>query len=66
MATSNIVVANSLVGAIIMTPVPFFYVKCALSKSSRAGIRKAKVFPEPVFAAPKTSLPFKRCGIDRY
>lgn len=28
------------------------------------GIRKARVFPEPVRAAPKTSLPVRRTGMD--
>jgi len=36
----------------------------ALYRSSAAGAMKAKVFPEPVFAAPKTSLPLSMCGID--
>lgn len=30
------------------------------------GIRKAKVFPEPVLAAPKTSWPFKEIGIPAF
>jgi hypothetical protein len=41
------------------TPVPFFYVNIALWSISIAGIMKAIVFPEPVLAAPSTSLPFK-------
>ena len=29
-----------------------------------AGMRKARVLPEPVRAAPRTSLPVRRTGID--
>jgi hypothetical protein len=35
-----------------------------LRSSSIAGIRKARVFPEPVLAEPITSLCSLRCGID--
>jgi hypothetical protein len=56
--------ASSLVGAIIKTPVPFYYVNLALYNNSAAGIMNANVFPDPVLAAPRTSLPFKICGID--
>lgn len=50
-------------GVIIITPVPFLEVKLALYKSSTAGIKKARVFPDPVLAAPKTSLPFNKWGM---
>jgi hypothetical protein len=43
----------------IITPVPFFCVNYALYSISTAGIMKAKVLPDPVLAAPKTSRPFK-------
>jgi hypothetical protein len=39
-------------------------VNIALYNNSTAGIIKARVLPEPVFAAPNTSLPFNMCGID--
>jgi hypothetical protein len=35
-------------------------VKLYLYNNSIAGIKKANVFPDPVFAAPKTSLPFNK------
>ena len=44
-----------------MTPVPKDYVKFALWRSSIAGIKKAKVFPEPVLAEPRMSLPKSVC-----
>ena len=31
--------------------------------SSTAGTRKARVFPEPVLAAPTRSFPSRRCGM---
>lgn len=61
--TSNICYANSLVGVMTMMPVPFFWVKLLLYSSSNAGIRNASVLPDPVLAAPNTSLPLRRCGI---
>lgn len=56
--------ANSLVGAITNTPVPFLGVNEALKSISTAGTINAKVLPDPVFAAPKTSLPLRIWGID--
>jgi hypothetical protein len=52
-------VASSLVGVIIIIPVPFSYLKLALSNNSMVGIKNARVFPEPVFAAPSISLPLR-------
>lgn len=48
-----------------MTPVPFRGLKRKELNISTAGIRKDKVLPEPVFAAPKTSLPANSGGIPR-
>jgi hypothetical protein len=48
----------------IRTPVPCLGVNYALYKSSTAGSMKAIVLPEPVLAAPRTSLPLRICGID--
>ena len=46
--------------------------KRALYNNSKAGIKNANVFPEPVYfilkyntlAAPNKSRPFNKCGID--
>lgn len=43
---------------------PFRGLNFILCRSSTAGIKKAKVFPEPVLAAPSTSLPANSGGID--
>lgn len=43
----------------MITPVPYFYVNFNQSKISRAGTKNAKVFPEPVRAAPTKSLPLR-------
>jgi hypothetical protein len=51
------------VGVIISTPVPCLGVNIAFLKSSTAGTIYAKVLPEPVFAAPRTSRPLMMCGI---
>jgi hypothetical protein len=47
-----------------MTPVPLRGLKRKEFNISTAGIRKANVLPEPVFAAPSTSFPASRGGID--
>ena len=39
-----------------MNQLPFLGIKLSLYSSSTAGIRNAKVFPDPVFAAPRISL----------
>ena len=57
--------ASSLVGEMTITPVPFRGMNLAAYKSSMAGIKNAKVFPDPVRAAPKTSRPAIRGGIAR-
>ncbi len=62
--TSNVYYASSRVGDSIIIAVPFIYVNYALYINSNAGIKKPKVLPDPVFAAPKTSLPFNKWGID--
>lgn len=62
LATLYICKANSLVGVITMTPVPCFWVNYNLYKSSMHGIKKANVLPDPVLAAPITSLPFNKYG----
>lgn len=43
---------------------PFIGLNLSRCKSSTAGIRNARVFPEPVCAAPRTSLPVSRTGMD--
>jgi hypothetical protein len=43
---------------------PFLCLNFILCRSSTAGIKKARVFPEPVRAAPSTSFPARRGGID--
>ena len=48
--------ANSRVGEMMITPVPFRGMNRSLYISSTAGMRKAKVLPEPVFAAANKSL----------
>jgi len=48
----------------MMMPVPLTGLNLSLCRSSIAGMRKASVFPEPVRAAPRTSLPVRRTGID--
>ena len=56
--------ASSLVGAIVIAPVPFLGIHLALASSSTAGMRKESVFPEPVLACARTSSPLRRGGID--
>lgn len=43
---------------------PFLGLNFIVCRSSMAGIKNAKVFPEPVRAAPSTSFPARRGGID--
>jgi len=59
----NTCIASSLVGHITITPAPLRGVNLTLYNSSTAGIKKARVFPEPVLAAPRTSFPIKSGGI---
>ena len=47
-----------------MIPVPFMGLNLSRWRSSTEGMRKARVLPEPVRAAPRTSLPVRRTGID--
>ena len=47
-----------------MIPVPFMGLNLSRWRSSIAGMRKARVLPEPVRAAPRTSLPVRRTGMD--
>ena len=49
----------------MMAPAPFRGMKWTLWRSSTVGRRKARVFPDPVFAAPSRSLPASSGGIDR-
>ena len=49
--------ANSVV-------LPFLGLNFILCRSSMAGIKNAKVFPDPVRAAPSTSFPARSGGID--
>lgn len=55
---------SSRVGEIMMTPVPFRGINLSLLINSIAGIRNAKVFPEPVLADPTKSRPSSSGGID--
>jgi hypothetical protein len=54
--TSKICIANSRVGDMITAPSPSVMDQPSLYNFSRTGITKARVFPDPVFAAPNTSL----------
>ena len=54
---------NSLVGLIIRAPSPSIGPHFFRYSVSNTGIKKAKVLPEPVLAAPSTSLPFSAKGI---
>ena len=65
LATPNICRASSRVGDTTITPVPLRGLNRSADSISTAGIRKASVLPEPVFAAPKTSLPASRGGMPR-
>jgi hypothetical protein len=44
--------------------IPFIGLNFSRCNSSTAGIRNASVLPEPVLAAPRTSFPARRTGID--
>jgi len=48
---------SSLVGEMMTTPVPFRGMNLIRWRSSMAGIRNARVLPDPVLAAPRTSRP---------
>ena len=54
---------SSLVGEMMMIPVPFLGMNFSLYTNSTAGTRNASVFPEPVFADPTRSLPSRRWGM---
>ena len=43
--------------------VPFLGLNLSLCNNSTAGTRKARVFPDPVLAAPSTSFPAKSGGM---
>ncbi len=58
--------ANSLVGAMIKVPKPSNSVHLDLYNFSITGIKNAKVLPEPVLAAAKTSSPFNEMGMDSF
>mmetsp|Transcript_21831 Transcript_21831/g.56719 ORF Transcript_21831/g.56719 Transcript_21831/m.56719 type:complete len:295 (-) Transcript_21831:22-906(-) len=62
-ATLWIWIASSLVGVITTTPVPFRGLNLPFNSMSKAGMRKARVLPDPVFAAPSTSFPARRGGM---
>jgi hypothetical protein len=47
-----------------MAPTPSCVVQPALYNLSKRGTKNAKVFPEPVLAAPRMSLPANACGIE--
>ena len=47
----------------MMTPVPFLGMNLSLKISSTAGMRKAKVLPEPVLAEPTRSRPSSKWGM---
>ena len=55
--------ANSRVGEMQMTPVPFLVENLALCNNSTHGNRNARVFPLPVLAAPIKSLPVSKAGM---
>mmetsp|Transcript_1091 Transcript_1091/g.2571 ORF Transcript_1091/g.2571 Transcript_1091/m.2571 type:complete len:226 (-) Transcript_1091:418-1095(-) len=63
--TPYVCIANSLVGERIMAPVPFRVWNLALRSSSMMGTRNARVFPEPVCAAPIRSFPLSNGGMER-
>ena len=55
--------ASSRVGEIIRAPRPSTSLHFLRYKFSRTGTRNARVFPLPVFAAPRQSLPLRASGI---
>ena len=64
--TSKICIASSRVGLIITAPNPASGpIHCARYRFSNTGITNAKVFPLPVFAAPRISLPLSASGMAR-
>jgi hypothetical protein len=76
LATPKICNASSLVGEMMITPVPIksveLFLHCnspftglnlSVLSISTLGTKKAIVFPLPVLAAPRTSFPARRGGI---
>lgn len=63
--TSKIWIASSRVGERMRAPRPSYSVHRFRYRFSRTGSKKARVFPEPVLAAPRMSLDFKAAGIAR-
>mmetsp|Transcript_7179 Transcript_7179/g.23388 ORF Transcript_7179/g.23388 Transcript_7179/m.23388 type:complete len:221 (-) Transcript_7179:36-698(-) len=61
--TSKVCRASSRVGEMMRTPRPSDPDHFSRYRSSSAGITKAKVFPDPVRAAPRTSRPARACGM---
>lgn len=61
-STSNICKASSLVGVMIRAPNPSSSVHRSTNRRSSIGITNANVFPDPVFAAPRISLPRRAWG----
>mmetsp|Transcript_3266 Transcript_3266/g.13137 ORF Transcript_3266/g.13137 Transcript_3266/m.13137 type:complete len:260 (+) Transcript_3266:2103-2882(+) len=59
----KICIASSRVGAMTSPPSPSCLPHFCRNKISSSGMTKAKVFPEPVFAAPSTSRPHSACGM---
>ena len=62
--TSKIWIASSRVGDITRAPRPSDGPHLLRYKISRTGVRKASVLPDPVRAAPSTSLPLSEIGSD--
>ncbi len=65
LATPKICSASSRVGEMMMAPVPFLGLNLSLCSISMAGMRNESVLPEPVCAAPSTSLPAMSGGMQR-
>ena len=63
LSTPNVCMDNSLVGLMMMTPVPFLGKNLTLSINSMDGMRKESVFPLPVLAAPTKSYPSNNWGM---
>ena len=62
-SSSNICMANSRVGEMMMAPNPSSGLQRSRYSRSKTGIRNASVLPEPVLAAPRTSRPHSACGM---
>mmetsp|Transcript_4862 Transcript_4862/g.14056 ORF Transcript_4862/g.14056 Transcript_4862/m.14056 type:complete len:217 (-) Transcript_4862:370-1020(-) len=56
-SSSNICIASSRVGEMIIAPRPSSGLHRRRNSRSTTGMRNARVFPEPVLAAPRTSRP---------